>query len=139
MANISYDVCVSHSLQLQFEECFHEHKSTKIFPQFYNLLGQMYGHIKCAIYHLFVFVFGFLMVLIWGVVNGIFTFIHVWVWGPALKLILLWVHAIVPLVIVPLRLIGTPLIDVSARIFRQIHVRANVTKVATEKVPPPQA
>ena len=121
-------------LQLEFDACFHEHKSTKTWPQLYQLTGLMYKYTKLIVYHFFVILIGLILAFIWAVINGIMAFIHVWIWGPALKLSLLWIYAVIPLVTEPLRAIFTPLVDVQARVFRQIRVQANLTGPLAEKL-----
>ena len=120
-------------LQLDFEACFHEHKSTKTWPPLHLVTGLMYKYTKLVVYHIFVILIGFVFAFIWAIINGITAFIHVWLWGPALKLTLLWIYAVTPLVTVPLRAIFTPLVDIQARIFRQIRVQANLTGPFAEK------
>lgn len=125
--------CFILSLQLEFDACFHEHKSTKTWPPLHLVTGVMYKYTKLVVYNIFVILIGFIFAFIWAIINGINAFIHVWLWGPALKLTLLWIYAVTPLVTVPLRAICTPLFDVLARIFRQIHVQANLTGSFPEK------
>ena len=121
-------------LQLEFDACFHEHKSTKTWPKLYMLTGLMYKYTKLFVYHFFVLVIGLFLAFIWAIINGIMAFIHVWIWGPVLKLSLLWIYAVMPLVTEPLRAMCTPLVDVQARIFRQIRVQANLSGPLAEKL-----
>ena len=79
-------------------------------------------------------VIGLVLAFIWAVINGIMAFIHVWMWGPTLKFILLCFFAVMPLVTEPLRALCTPLVDVQARIFRQIRVQANLSGPLAEKL-----
>ena len=110
------------SLQLDFKECFHEHESTKTVAVYYKVLGLTYKYVKLFTYHFFVFVFGFILAFLFAILNGVMSFIHVWIYGPTAKIALLWVYAVIPLAVAPLRAILRPLVDVHARIFRQIRV-----------------
>ena len=121
-------------LQLEFDACFHEHKSTQLSPRLYILTGLIYKYTKLFVYHFFVVVIGLVLAFIWAVINGIMAFIHVWMWGPTLKFILLCFFAVMPLVTEPLRALCTPLVDVQARIFRQIRVQANLSGPLAEKL-----
>ena len=87
----------------------------------------LYRYTKLGVYHFLVVLIGFALAFLWAIINGINTFIHVWVWGPFLKFIVVWIFALAPLITEPLRAILTPLVDVHARIFRQIRVHANLT------------
>ena len=114
-------------LQLEFDACFHEHKSTQTWPPLYEVSSMLYTYTKLGVYHFLVVLIGFILMFLWAIINGICSFIHVWVWGPALKLFLVVIFALAPLITEPLRAIFTPLVDVQARIFRQIRVHANLT------------
>ena len=103
-------------------------------PQLYMLTGLMYKYTKLFVYYFFVLVIGLFLVFIWAVMNGIVVFFHVWIWGPTLKFILLVTYAVMPLVTEPLRALFTPLVDVQARIFRQIRVQANLSGPLAEKL-----
>lgn len=109
-------------MQLDFKECFHEHESTKTIEMYYNVLGIIYKYVKLFTYHFFVFIFGFFLAIIFALLNGVMSFIHVWIFGPTVKVTLLWVYAIIPLAVAPLRAFFEPLVDIHARIFRQIRV-----------------
>ncbi len=121
----SYIPCLPLSLQLSFDECFHEHKSTKTYPVVYQFMGLVYQYTKLGVYHFFVLTLGLLLAFLWAIINGVMAFVHTWIYNPALKAILLWVYAITPLFTEPLRAIFKPLVDVSARIFRQIRISTN--------------
>ena len=87
----------------------------------------IYRYTKLIVYHLFVVLFGFIFIIFFAIINGITAFVHVWIYGPLAKFILLWMYAFMPLITEPLRAFLTPLVDVSARIFRKIRIQANVT------------
>ena len=74
------------------------------------------------------------MALIWAVVNGIMVFILVWLYQPVLRMIVMWIYAVSPLVSVPLQAIYTPLVDVHARIFRQIRIKAKLDGSFAERL-----
>ena len=120
-------------LQLDFDHCFTEHKSTKTFSQLYKFVGIIYDYMKLAIYHIFVILIGIPMVFVWGIVNGITVFVIVWLWGPAIKLAVLLVYAVAPAFTAPLQAILAPLADVIARIFRQIRIRAHIDGSSMKK------
>ena len=122
------------SLQLEFDKCFHEHKSTKTFPQLHACLGVTYKYTKLVIYHIFVILIGVPMTLLWALINGIMVFVLVWLYQPVLRLTIMWIYALTPLVTVPLQAIFTPLVDVGARIFRQIRIKAKLDGALAEKL-----
>ena len=107
---------------MDFKECFHEHESTKTIQPVYKVMGLTYKYIKLVTYHLFVLFLGFIPVVLFALINGVVSFVHVWIFSPLAKVTLLWVYAIVPLAVAPLKAFFTPLVDVQARIFRQIRV-----------------
>ena len=113
-------------MQLEFEACFHEHKKTKTIRPVHNVLGVTYKWIKLITYHSFVFIIGIPLMIVWAFVNGIMAFIYSWIWSPALRLSIFWLAAALPLVTMPLVVIFKPLVDVSARMFRQIQIKANL-------------
>ena len=115
------------SLQLDFKECFHEHKSTRTIPVYYKMMDYTYKYVKSFVYHFFVFVFGIVFAILFAMLNGIMSFIHVWIFGPTLKLTLLWIYAVAPLATAPVRAIYVPLVDATARIFRQIRLQARLS------------
>ncbi len=69
-------------------------------------------------------VFGILISFLWAVVLGTLSFILAWLLNPALKATILTVSRILPALTEPLKALLTPLVDVHARIFRQIRVRS---------------
>ena len=74
------------------------------------------------------------MSLIWAIISGIMVFILVWLYQPGLRLTIMWIYAITPLVTVPLQAIFTPLVDVAARIFRQIRIKAKLDGSFAERL-----
>ena len=130
MHNFTEHACtlnfVHFSVQLEFEACFHEHEKTKTVVQLHDVLGVVYKWIKLITYHLFVVLIGIPLMIIWAFVNGIMAFLYSWIWSPVLRLSIFWLAAILPLVTMPLVVIFKPLVDVSARIFRQIRIKANL-------------
>ena len=118
-------IILSYPLQLDFKACFHEHESTKTIQGYYKVLDYTYKYVKLFTYHFFVFVFGFILAILFAIINGIVSFVHVWIFGPSLKVTLLWVYAVAPLATAPLTAIYTPLVDATARIFRQIRVQVS--------------
>ena len=95
-------------------------------PALYKVLGMVYKYTKLVLYHIFVILVGIPLTIVWAIVNGITTFVLVWVWGPALRYFIVWVYAVTPAVTTPYRALLAPLVDVAARIFRQIRVQANI-------------
>ena len=120
-------------LQLDFDHCFTEHKSTKTFSQLYKVVGIIYKYTKLAIYHIFVILIGVPMAIVWAIINGITVFVIVWLWGPAIKLTVLLVYAVAPAFTAPLQAILAPLADIIARIFRQIRIRAHIDGSSMKK------
>ena len=82
----------------------------------------MYKYTLIIVYHVCVFLYGVVFAFLFAIINAVMAFIHVWIYGPALKIALLWIYAFAPLVVAPIRAMYRPLVDASARIFRQIRV-----------------
>ena len=116
-------------LQFDFKEFFHEHESTKTNSVYYTLMGYTYTYVKLIIYNILVVTFGILFAVLYATLNGIMSFIYVWIYGPAIKIILLWVYAVEPLVTAPVRAIFVPLVDGTARIFRQIRIQVHLNGI----------
>lgn len=112
---------------MDFRVLFQEHESTKTISAFYTGLEYAYRYIKLSVYHLFVFCFGTLFVIFFGIGNGIFTFLIVWITLPGVKVFMAMVYATTPIITGPFRAIFAPMVDVQARIFRQIKVQANLS------------
>ena len=74
------------------------------------------------------------MAILWAILNGLFVFIHVWIYLPIMKITVFWVYAFAPLVAAPIQAVFTPLVDVSARIFRQIRVKATLNGNIADKL-----
>ncbi len=113
------------SLQLDFENCFTEHKSTKTIPIVYKIIGLVYKYLKLFIYHFFVFLIGIPLAILWAITNGIIIFTVVWMWGPLLKVISMMTYSLAPLVTVATEVSLRPFMDMSARVFRQIRVKGD--------------
>ena len=114
---------------MDFKECFREHESTKTIQPVYKVMGLTYKYTKLVTYHIFVLLLGFILAVVFALINAFVSFVHVWIFGPLAKVVLLWVYAIIPLAVAPLKAFFTPLVDVHARIFRQI--RVNLSGAAT--------
>lgn len=109
-----------------FDTTFQEHESTITISYFRIANKNVFQYTKLFFYNLLVIFFGFLFSLLWGFIASILLFVITWIWNPVLKMNLLILGATVPIVTEPLKAFFTPLSDVSARIFRQIHVKANI-------------
>ena len=83
---------------------------------------------------LLLLLFGVIFAFLFAIINAIMAFIHVWIYGPLLKLTLLWVYATAPLVVAPIRAIYRPLVDASARVFRQIRVDGKLNGSYAERL-----
>ncbi len=103
-------------LQLDFDECFTEHKSTKTISIVYKIVGLVYKYLKLFIYHFFVFLIGIPLAICWAIINGAIVFTVVWMWGPFLKVISMIAHSLAPLITVATDVILKPLMDVAARL-----------------------
>ena len=88
------DVCsfIYFYTQLDFEECFNEHKSTRTFLQLHTFLSLTYKYTKIVIYHILVIIVGIWFAIAWAVINAAVAFFHAWVYGPMLKLMLIIVY-----------------------------------------------
>ena len=114
------------SWQLEFDVCFHEHQKTKIFGLAHKVLGIVYKWIKIITYHVFAFVIGVPLMIIWALFSGITAFVYSWIWSPVLRVAIFWLAALLPLITVPIVIMYRPLVDVTARVFRQIQIKANL-------------
>ena len=124
----------SHFLQLEFKECFREHKSVQTHPHFKKVTEFVYKYTLMIVYHIFVLLFGILIAFIGGLINAMMVFIHVWLHGPLLKLYLLWTYAFAAYVVAPIRAMYQPLVDASARVFRQIRVDGKLNGSYAERL-----
>lgn len=108
--------------QLDFNACFFEHKSTSTITPVYKVYGYVFEYTKLIIYNILVFVLGVPFAVFWGIIFSLVSFILTWIWNPVLKLSLLLIGVTMPSVTEPLKALFGPLVDVQARIFRQIHI-----------------
>jgi len=90
------------------------------------LIGYVFKYTKLVVYNIFVIAFGFLFAFLFAFLYGLTSFILSWIWSPSLRLTLLTVNAVLPVVTEPLRALFLPLVDVSARIFRQIRIKTTL-------------
>ena len=109
--------------QLEFDSCFHEHKSTRTIPIVYKINGYIFKYTKLFFYNFLVILFGFFLSFLWAIVLGITSFVLAWIWNPGLKALIIVVSTTLPAVTEPLKALFTPLVDVQARVFRQIRVQ----------------
>ena len=63
------------------------------------------------------------MSFLWAMILGILSFVLTWMWRPGLMAVILVVNTTLPAVTEPLKALFTPLVDMQARIFRQIRVQ----------------
>lgn len=91
------------------------------------MLDVTYKYTKLITYHFFVFVFGIFLAIAFAFVNGLMSFLHVWIYWPLAKVFLLWLYAIAPVISAPIKALFTPIVDMHARIFRQIKIQANLS------------
>lgn len=112
--------------QLEFAACFHEHQKTKIFGMAHKVLEIVYKWIKLITYHVLAFAIGVPLMIVWAFLGGIFAFIYSWIWSPILRVLIFILAAVLPVATMPLVLLCRPLVDVSARMFRQIQIKANL-------------
>ena len=94
----------------------------------------LYKYTLIIVYHFFVFLFGVIFAFLFAIINAIMVFVHVWIYGPLLKLTLLWTYALAPLVVAPIRAMYQPLVDASARVFRQIRVDGKLNGSYAERL-----
>lgn len=62
----------------------------------------------------------------WALLLSLVAFVVTWMYSPGLKMVLLVINSTLPIVTEPLKALFTPLIDVLARVFRQIKVDATL-------------
>ena len=111
---------------MEFEACFKEHPNTTVSPKIISCLDIGYRWTKLVAYYIFVILIGVPLTFVWGCLNGLAVFCCVWVWGPQLKLLLLCLHSCAPAITTPVQVLCTPVVDVFARILRQVRVQAIV-------------
>lgn len=111
-------------LQLEFDACVQEHPNTNVAPKLLGCLGISYKYSKLVAYYIFVILVGIPMTFVWGCMNGSAVFCCVWMWGPTLKLITLCIHSCAPVFVIPVQVICSPIVDVFARILRQVRMQA---------------
>ena len=109
--------------QVEFDSWFEENKSTRTIPVVYLINGYIFKYTKLFIYNFLVILFGFLFSFIWAILMGTTSFLLSWIWSPVLKSSILLISAIAPIMTESLRAFLTPLVDVHARLFRQIRVK----------------
>ena len=124
---LSYHLAVHSFLhvQLDFEECFREHKSTQTFSQLHTLLSVVYKHTKWVIYHIFVIAIGVWIALLLAVINGVFAFFHVWMWGPLVKLLLMVLYMLKPFYSALVKVLLYPLAETAALLCRCSDCKTN--------------
>ena len=99
-----------------------------------TLTELLYKYTLIIVYHFFVLLLGVLIAVICAIINAITAFIHVWVYGPFLKLYLVVIYGLAPLVVAPIRAVYRPLVDASARVFRQIRVDGKLNGSYAERL-----
>lgn len=111
---------------MEFEDCIEEHPNTQVLPKLIHYLGLGYKYTKLVVYCIFLILIGVPMTFVWACINGTAVFYCVWCWGPSLKLIKLFVHSFAPAIVLPMQVICSPIVDIFARILRQMRVQAIV-------------
>lgn len=114
---------------MEFEDCIEEHPKAKIWPKLLNFQNAGYKHTKLVVYYILVIIIGIPLTFIWACINGTVVFSCVWCWGPLLKLIKLCVFSTAPAITFPYQMWCSPIVDIFARLFRQIRLQAVVQKV----------
>ena len=123
---------------MEYKECFTEHKSLQTQRHLKEATKLVYTCTLIVVYHIFVFLLGIVMAFVGGIINAINVFCHVWVCGPALKLFILWTYTCASVIIAPIRAIYRPLVDASARVFRQIRIDGKWSGSSVEKLTGPR-
>ena len=119
--------------QLDFDKCFYEHRSTKTVKELNTCLNFTYKHIKLIVYVILVVFLGIPFVILYAIFNAFAVFFVVWMYQPLLRVLVMLTYAFAPLVTVPLQAVFTPLVDVNARLFRQIRIKANLGGTFAER------
>ena len=109
---------------MEFEDCIEEHPHTKVLPKLTNFLGLGYKYTKLVVYCILLILVGVPMTFVWACVNGSAVFLSMWVLGPFLKLFTLCIHSCAPVIVTPVQVVCTPIVDVFARYLRQIRLQA---------------
>lgn len=111
-------------MQMDFKHFFEEDEGTKTFHLIYKVLELVYKYTKLAIYHLFVVLVGIPLTIMWALFNGFWVFFLVWLYGPFLKLTIISTRALLPLYVLSVQFLLTPMVDALGRFFSHIRVRA---------------
>lgn len=101
--------------------------------QLHATVGIGYKYTKLVVYYILVILVGVPMTFVWGFLTGSTVFCCVWLWGPALKIFTLCCHLGAPVIYIPFQVICAPIVDVAARIFRQVRMQAIILGQPTVK------
>lgn len=64
------------------------------------------------------------MSLLWAITLGILSFVLVWIWTPTFRALMFTSGRLLPAATEPLKALLIPIVDVHARLFRQIRVKS---------------
>ena len=92
----------------------------------HTVLSYAFKYTKLVVYNILVLFFGLPFAILWAFIYGIIVFVLSWIWSPVLRLTLLAFNAVVPLCTEPFQAMFSPLVDVSARFFRQIRIKLSL-------------
>lgn len=112
---------------MDFEDIFHEHQSTYTHPTIHQALKYCFKYTKLFVYNVIVFLFAMKLVFIMAIVAALLNFILVWVWNPVMKTLITVVRAGAPVVAAPLQAVCNPVADSAGRVFRQIHIKGDIS------------
>ena len=89
----------------------------------YKINGYIFKYTKLFVYNFLVVLLGFFLSFLLAIVLGVASFVLAWMWNPGLKALMMALGAILPVITEPMKVFLTPLVDVQARVFRQIRVQ----------------
>ena len=114
------------SLQLDFENCFQDHTTTRAIPPVNKVLATIFKTTKLVMYNSLVILFGFPLAFFWAMGFGCLAFIFTWLWSPILRSLLMTIHVVMPLYTETTRSLFYPIGDTLGRVFRQIQIKASL-------------
>ena len=101
----------------------------------HNVIRLTYDYTKLVVYHIFVLLLGIMFACLFAIFNGILNFSLVWVFGPLVKMLIVLAYSLAPAVTGPYSAVMGPMVDISARFFRQIRIKTNLDVKGLEKIP----
>ena len=119
-------------MQLGFNSYFQENKSTRLIGPCYIIVAFLYKVINLIVYNIFALLIGAPISIVWAILNALMMMLYVWIFQPIIKNCILCVYMWCPLCSICVTACCTPIIDMCARIFRQIRIKVNLESESKE-------